>query len=137
MGSVNESGPTSSSSRDRREDTHSGREGESEPPSPAPSYSTSTSDSGEEAAQSVLSGRDRRNLEWMEGLPVLTAGRTRGKTRAGKLESMREEMYAFNVDNPPSPGEIEFDFRSPIGLHLGQAESIPHNWADIQKSDFV
>ena len=59
------------------------------------------------------------------------------KTRLGKLESMREEMYAFNMNNPPSPGEIGFDFRSPIGLHLGQAESIPHNWADIQKSDFL
>ena len=79
MGSVNESTPTSSSSQASGEDTDSGREGESAPPSPAPSYSISTSDSGEEAAQSVLSGRDRRKLEWMEGLPVLTAGRTRGK----------------------------------------------------------
>ena len=44
--------------------------------------------------------------------------------------------YTLNVDNAPSPGEIGFGFRSPIRLHLGQAESIPHNWADIQKSDF-
>ena len=76
----------------------------------------------------------------MEGLPELTAGRTRGKTRAGallaKLESVWEEMYAFNVDNSPSPGEFEFGFRSSIGLHVGQAESIPQNWADIQKSKF-
>ena len=76
----------------------------------------------------------------MEGLPQLTAGRTCGETRAGallaKLESVREEIYAFNVDNASSPGEFEFDFRSPIVLHVGQAESIPHNWVDIQKSEF-
>ena len=72
----------------------------------------------------------------MEGLTELTAGRTRGETRAGKLESGREEMYTFNVDNAPSAGEIGFGFRSPIRLHLGQAESIPHNWVDIEKSDF-
>ena len=73
----------------------------------------------------------------MEGLPELTAGRTRGETRAGallaKLESVREEMYAFNAS---SPGEFEFGFRSPIGLHVSQAESIPQNWADMQKSEF-
>ena len=45
-------------------------------------------------------------------------------------------MNTFNVDNAPSPGEFEFGFRSPIGLHVGQAESIPPNWADIQKSEF-
>ena len=76
----------------------------------------------------------------MEGLPELTGGRTRGETRAGallaKLESVREEMYAFNVANASSPGEFEFGFRSPIGLHVGQAESIPQNLADIQKSEF-
>ena len=76
----------------------------------------------------------------MEGLPELTAGRTRGETRASallaKLESAREEMYAFNVVNTSSPGKFEFGFRSPIGLHEGQAESIPQNWADIQKSEF-
>ena len=70
-------------------------------------------------------------------MPELTAGRTRGETRAGallaKLESVREEMYVFNVS---FPGKFEFGFRSPIGLHVGQAESIPHNWADIQKSEF-
>ena len=41
--------------------------------------------------------------------------------------SAREEMYAFNVDNVSSPGESEFGFSSPIGLHVGQAESIPPN----------
>ena len=83
---------------------------------------------------------DRRNLEWMEGLPALTAGRTRGEMRAGallvKLESVREEMHVFNVANASSPGEFEFGFRLPIGLHVGQAESIPQNLADIQKSEF-
>ena len=76
----------------------------------------------------------------MEGLPELTAGRTRGETRAGallaKLESVRKEMYAFNVANASSPGEFGFGFRSPIGLHVGQAESIRENWADMQKSEF-
>ena len=76
----------------------------------------------------------------MEGLPELTAGRTRGETRAGallaKLESVREEMYAFNVANASSPGELELGFRSLILLHVGQAESIPQNWTDIQKSEF-
>ena len=76
----------------------------------------------------------------MEGLPELTAGRTRGETRAGallaKLESVREEMYAFNVANTSSPGEFDFGFRSPTGLRVGQAESIPQNWADIKKSEF-
>ena len=70
----------------------------------------------------------------------MTAARTRGETKAGallaKLESVREEIYAFNVDNTPSPEESEFGFRSPIGSHAGQAESIPQNWADIQKSEF-
>ena len=138
--SGNESAPTSPSSQDGGEGAGGGREGESAPPSNAPSYSTSTSDSGEGVAQPVLSGRDRRNLEWMEGLPELTAGRTRGETRAGallaNLESVREEIYAFNVDNASSPGEFEFGFRSSIGLHVGQVESIPQNWADIQKSEF-
>ena len=76
----------------------------------------------------------------MEGLPELIAGRTRGETRAGallaKLESVLEEMYAFNVANASSPGEFEFGLRSPIGLRVGQAESILQNWADIEKSDF-
>ena len=140
VGTGNESAPTSPSSQDDGDGTGGGREDESAPPSQAPSYSTSTSDSGEEVAQPVLSGTDRRNLEWTQGLPELTARRTRGETRAGallaKLESMREEMYAFNMANASSPGEFEFGFRSPIGLHVGQAESIPQNWADIQKSEF-
>ena len=140
VGSGNESVPTSTSSQDGGEGTGGGREGESAPPSHAPSYSTSTSDSGEGVAQPVLSGRDRRNLEWMEGLPELTVGRTREETRAGallaKLESVREEMYAFNVANASSPEEFEFGSRSPIGLHVGQAESIPQSWVDIQKSEF-
>ena len=76
----------------------------------------------------------------MEGLPKLTAERTRGEMRAGallaKLESVREDMYAFNVANASSPGEVEFGFLSPIGLHVDQAERIPQNWADIQKSEF-
>ena len=55
---------------------------------------------------------------------------------AGQTGPVREEMYAFNVNNAPSPRELEFGFRSPIGLHAGQAESIPQNWADIQKSEF-
>ena len=67
----------------------------------------------------------------MGGLPELTTGRTRGKTRAdallAKLESVREEMYVFNVANASSPGEVESGFRSPIALHVGQAESIPQN----------
>ena len=137
VGSGKESAPTSTSSQDGGEGTGGGREGESAPPSHAPSYSTSTPDSGEGVAQPVLSGRDRRNLEWMEGLPELTAGRTRGETRAGallaKLESVREEMYAFSAS---SPGEFEFGFRPPIELHVGQAESIPQNWAHLQKSEF-
>ena len=70
----------------------------------------------------------------------MTAGRTRGETRAGallaKLKSVREEMHAFNGDNAPSPGESEFGFRSPIGLSVGQAECIPQNWADIRMSEF-
>ena len=76
----------------------------------------------------------------MEGLPELIAGRTRGETRAGALlakrESVRKEMYAFNVANALSPREFEFCLRSPIGLRVGQAESIPQNWADIKKSEF-
>ena len=140
VGSGKESALTSPSSQDVREGTGGSREGESVPLSRAPSYSTSTSDSGEGVAQSVLSGRVRRNLELMEGLPELTAGRTRGETRAGallaKLELVREEMYAFNVDNASSPGEFEFGFRSQIGLHVGQTESIPQNCADIPKSEF-
>ena len=138
VGSGNESAPTSPSSQDGGEGTGDGREGESAPPSQAPSRLAS--DNGEGVAQPVLSGRDRRNLEWMEGLPELTAGRTRGEMRAGallvKLESAREEMHVFNVANASSPGEFEFGFLSPIGLHVGQAESIPQNWADIQKSEF-
>ena len=138
VGSGNESAPTSPSSQDGGEGTGDGREGESAPPSQAPS--TFTSDNGEGVAQPVLSGRDRRNLEWMEGLPELTAGRTSGEMRAGallvKLELVREEMHVFNVANASSPGEFEFGFRSPIGLHVGQAESIPQNWADMQKSEF-
>ena len=126
--SGNESAPTSPSSQDGGEGTGGGRKGDSAPPSHAPSYSTSTPDSGKGVAQSILSGRDRRNLEWMKGLPELTAGRTREETRAGalpaKLESVREEMYAFSAS---SPGEFEFDFRSPIGLLVGEAESIPQN----------
>ena len=129
--SGNESTPTSTSSQDGGEGTGGGREGESAPPSYAPSYSTSTPDSGKGVAQPVLSRRDRRNLEWMEGLPELTAGRTRGQTRAGallaKLETLREKMYAFNVANASSPGEFEFGLRSPIGLQVDQAESIPQN----------
>ena len=78
VGSGNDSTPTSTSSQDGGEGTGGGREGESAPPSHAPSYSTSTPDSGEGVAQPVLSGRDRRNLELMKGLPKLTAGRTRG-----------------------------------------------------------
>ena len=73
-------------------------------------------------------------------MPELTAGRTRGEARAGallaKLESVREEMYGFNVANASSPGKFGFGFRSPIGLHVSQAESFPPNWADIQKSEF-
>ena len=138
MGSGNESAPTSPSSQDGGEGTGGGREGKSAPPSHAPS--TSTSNSGERVAQPVLSGRDRRDLECMEGLPALTAGRTRGEMRVGallaKLESVRDEMYAFNVANASSPGEFKFGFRSPIGLRVGQDESIPQNWADIQKSEF-
>ena len=61
----------------------------------------------------------------MEGLPQLTAERTRGEMRAdallAKLELVREDMYAFNVANALSPGEFEFGFRSPIGLHVGRA----------------
>ena len=34
------------------------------------------------------------------------------------------------------PGEFEFDFRPLLGLHVGQAKSIPHDWADMQKSEF-
>ena len=140
VGSGNESAPTSQSSQAGGEGTSGGREGESAPPSHAPSYSTSTSDIGERVVQPVLSGRNRRNLEWMEGLPQLTAGKTSGEMGAGalltKLESVREEMYTFNVGSALSPGEFEFGFRSPIGLHVGQAESIPRNWADIQKPEF-
>ena len=140
VGSGNESAPTSQSSQDGREGTGGGRERESAPPSHAPSYSTSTSDSGEGVAQPVLSGRGRRNPVWMERMAELIAGRTRGETRArallAKLESVREEMYAFNVANASFPWEFEFGFRSPIRLHMGQAETIPPNWADIQKSEF-
>ena len=116
VGSSNESTPISPSSPDGGEGTGGGREGESAPPSHAPSHSTSTPDKGEGIAQPVLSGRDRRNLEWMKGLSELTAGRTRGETRAGvllaKLESVREEKYAFNLANASFPGEFEFGFRS-------------------------
>ena len=140
VGSGNESAPTPTSLQDGGEGTGGSREGESAPLSHALSYSTSTPDSREGVAQPVLSGRARRNLDWMERLPELTAGRTRGETRAGallaKLESVREEMYAFNVANASSPGKFEFGFRSPIGLHVGQVENIPQNWADIQKSEF-
>ena len=134
VGSGNEYASSSPSLQDGGEGTGDGREGESAPPSHARFYSTSTPDSGEGVAQPVLYGRDRRNLEWMEGLPELSAGRPRGETRAGallaKLDSVREEMYAFNVANVSSPREFEFGFRSPIGLQVGQTESIPQNWAD-------
>ena len=79
VGSGNESAPTSPSLQDGGEGTGGGREGETAPPSHALSYCTSTSDSGEGVSQPVISGMDIRNLEWMEGLPELTAGRTRGK----------------------------------------------------------
>ena len=137
VGSGNESAPTPTSSQDGGESTGGSREGESAPPSHAPPYFTSTPDSGEGVAQPVISGRDRRNLKWMEGLPELTAGRTRGETRAGvllaKLESVREEIYACNVANASSPGKFEFGFRSPIGLHVGQVESIPQTLSDISR----
>ena len=137
VGSGNESVPTPTSSQDGGEGAGGGRKGESAPPSHAPSYSTSTPDSGEGVAQQVISGRDRRNLEWMEGLLELTAGRTLGETRAcallAKLESVREEMYACNVANASSPGEFEFGFRSPIGFHVGQAEIIPQPLSDISR----
>ena len=107
VGSGNESALTLPSSQDGGESTGGGREGESAPPSHALSYSTSASDSGEGFSQPVLSGRDRCNLEWMEGLLELTPGRTREETRAdallAKLESVREEMYAFNMANASSP----------------------------------
>ena len=45
-------------------------------------------------------------------------------------------MYILNVDNAPFSGEFEFGFHSPSGLHVGLAESIPQNWAEIQKSEF-
>ena len=139
MGSGNESAPTSPSSQDGREGTGGSREGESAPPSHAPTYSTSTSNSGEGVAQPILCGRDRRNLVWIEGLPGLTAGRTRGKTREGallaKLESVREEMYAFNVANASSPGSLCL-----VSVHRLDCtwvrSSIPPNWADIEKSEF-
>ena len=138
--SGNESAQTPPYSQDCGEGTGGGREGDSAPLSPAPSYSISTSDSEEGDAQPVLSGRDRRNLERIEGLSELTAGRTRGETRTGallaKLKSVREGMYAFNVDNAPFPGASEFGFRTPTGLHVGQAECILQHWADIQKSEF-
>ena len=93
VGGGNESAPTPPPLKDGGEGTCGGREGESAPPSPSPSYSTSTSDSGEGVAHPILSGRDRRNLEWMEGLPELTTGRERGEPKVGallaKLESMR------------------------------------------------
>ena len=120
VGSGIESTPTSSSLKDRGEGTGGGREGESTPPSLAPSYSTSTPremPSRYFPGGIIFSGRDRRNLEWVEGLPEWTAGRTRGETRAAllaKLESVQEEMYALNMDNAPSPGESEFCFRFPI-----------------------
>ena len=62
VGSGNESAPTSPSSQDGGEGTGGGREGELALPSLAPSSSTSASDRG---AQPILSGRDRRNLEWI------------------------------------------------------------------------
>ena len=140
LGSGNESASTSPSSQDGEEGTGGSREGKLAPPSHAPSYSTFTSDIWEGVAQPIFSGRDRRNLEWMEGWPELTTGRMRGETRVGvlltKLESVREAMYAFDVENASFPGEFDFGSRSPIGLHVGQAESIPQNWADIQKSEF-
>ena len=140
VGSGNVSALASPFSQDCREGTGGGREGESAPLSPAPSYFTSTSDSGEGVAQPILPGRDRHNLEWREGLSGLTAGRTRGETRVGallvKLKSVREKMYAFLADNAPFPGESEFGSRSPIGLHVGQAECIPQNWSKIKKFEF-
>ena len=140
LGSGNESASTLSSSQDGEEGTGGSREGKLAPPSHAPSYSTFTSDVWEGVAQPVLSERDRRNQEWMEGWPELTTGRTRGETIVGvllaKLESVREEMYAFDVENASFLGEFEFGFHSPIGLHVSQAESIPQNWAGIQKSEF-
>ena len=139
VGSGNESTPTPPYLRDGGEGTGGGQEGESARLSPALSYFTSTSDSGEGVAWSVLFGRGRRILENMEGLPELTAGRTCGGTRAGallaKLEPVREEMRAFNVDNAPSPGECEFGFRPPIGIRVGQAECVLQNWSDIQASE--
>ena len=69
VGSGNESAPTSQSSQGGGEGSGGGREGESVPPSHAPSYSTFSSDRGEGVAQPILSGRDRRNREWIEGLP--------------------------------------------------------------------
>ena len=123
VGSGNESAPTSTSSQDGGKGTGGGREGESALPSHAPFYSTSTPDSGERVAQPVLSGRDRRNLEWMEGLPELTAGRTREETRAGallaKLESVREEIHAFNVADASSSGEFEFGFWGALWSAIG------------------
>ena len=44
-----------------------------------------------------------------------------------KVDLVQKNVYAFSVDNAPFPGESEFGFRSPIGLHVGQAECIPQN----------
>ena len=141
VGSGNESATTLPSSQDGGGGTGGGREDETAPPPHAPTYSTSTSNSGEGVAQPVRSRRDRHNLEWMEGLSQLTAGRTRGETRAGALpailESVREEMCAFNVDNALSPGEFEFGVRSPIGLHVGQADSISKKLTDTKSPSYT
>ena len=126
VGSGNESALTSPSLQDGGEGTGGGREGESAPPSPAPSSFTSTSDSGEGVTQPVLSRRDKRNLEWIEELPELTAGRMRGETKAGallaKLDSVLEEMYA---NNAPPPEKFEFGFRSPIGYTWVRPRAFP------------
>ena len=118
VASGNESAPTSPSSQDGGDGTGDGREGESAPSSQTPS--TSTSDSGRELPCRYFPGGTDATWSGSKYCPELTVGRTRGETRAGallaKLESMREEMYAFNVANASFPGEFKFGFRSPIGL---------------------
>ena len=139
VGSANESAPTSPSLKDGREGTGGVREGESAPSSPAPFYSRSASNGRERVAQSIHSGRDRRNLEWIEGLRVDYREDARGNesTRAASQArvSAGGDVRVQRERQAPSPGESEFGFCSPIGLHVDQSVYIPQNWAHIQKSE--
>ena len=44
--------------------------------------------------------------------------------------------YSLAAESPPHPPESEYDFRSPIGIHIGQIESTQHDMAELINSKY-